>query len=366
MPTISNCLQAPTRAPAISEVRPHTEQANLRKDHSLNNKNSTEQSELCQFILDRRKDTMMTSFQQQLKVNKVLYSEEKEVKEEKDLYSQQEEEEREVGEDEDEDVNNENEDDEGSAPITSHVNASEEDFDDDADAAEEDDDKEEDEEEDEEVNSANEDDESSDLITSHVYDSEEDFDDSESDSETVIHPFWFSYEEPDHIKAIFKCYSEELQIAHPDNNDRTCQDSQFFVGSVKRTKVRNNGDFTTMDEVRVYRQSPKPPGCPLPLDRKYHLLTSWNDDGLPKSVTCLNKQMKAFWSKRALDVSYLFYLPVQSKNDEGIFIVKTEETTVCYSGGPCFRKTPCYEPYLSDFKTETYFQQHLPFNLENF
>lgn len=346
MPSISNCLQGPTSVSAISEVQSHTEQENLRKAHSLNNTNSSKQSRLCQLFLDQRKDTIMTLFQQELKVNKVLFSEEeKQVEEEKDLHSQQEEQKRDEKEPEDEDDD---------------TKADEED------GGDEDEDEDEVNDEDEEANDEDEnEDESSNSITSQFYDSEdEDFE--SSDSETEIHPpFWFSHEDPDHIKAIFKCYSEELQIDSSNNNHRMCRDSQFFVGSVKRTKVRNIGDFTTMDEVRVYKQSPKPPGCPLPLDRKYHLLTSWNDDGLPKSVTCLNTQMKDFWSKRALDASYLFYLPVQSKIDEGIFTVKTEETTVCYSGGPCFRKTPCYEPYLSDFKTETYFQHHLPINLDN-
>jgi hypothetical protein len=346
MPSISNCLRQ-TSVSAISE------------DHSLNNKNLTEQSGLYQFIVDPRKDTMMTIFQQEFNINKILDSDEEEGEEEKDLYSDEEKE-----EEEEKDPQQKMEEREGEEK---------EDYDDDDDV---DTDEDGEDDGDEEIVSPyysdedgeDDDDESSITITSHVYDSEdENFDDSESDSEMATHPpFWFSHEDPDHIKAIFKCYSEELQIDSTDNNDRRRQHHQLFVGSVKRTKVRNNGDFTTMDEVRVYRQSPKPPGCPLPLDRKYHLLTSWNNDGLPRSVTSLNTQMIAFWSKRALDVSYLFYLPVQSKNEEGIFTVKNEETTVCYSGGPCFRKTPCYEPYLSDLRTESYFQHHLPIDLDKF
>jgi len=181
--------------------------------------------------------------------------------------------------------------------------------------------------------------------------------------EQVIPPFWFAHEDDDHIKAIFNLYSKHIKIEEIPVESNNGRSPQLFVGSVKRTALRNCGDFMTLDEVRVYKKLAIPPGVPLPIEQKILLLTSWNEEGLPWQISSATLSMKTFWSQRAVEVSYLIRFPSRSQRDEDDFVVAQADLEVTYSQN-CGTKL-CYEPYLTDFKNDSYFLENLPYQLEN-
>jgi len=186
------------------------------------------------------------------------------------------------------------------------------------------------------------------LDLSEEYESEEEEEEEDDNEDCAQRPFWFSHEDSDHIRAILECYTKELSADLNNDTRRKNSSKSLFIGAVKRAEVRNKGDFMTLDEVRIYTRVALPDGCPLPFAKQVHLLTSWNDEGLPKSFSHLDSTMKAFWAGRIQSVSFLYYFPVRS-TDDALFLVNQEDLCVCYQSRSSH--TPCYEPFLADFRT---------------
>jgi hypothetical protein len=88
-----------------------------------------------------------------------------------------------------------------------------------------------------------------------------------------------------------------------------------FIGRVRRQAVCNEGNFSTLDTVEVYRLPMAPPNSAMPVERYVVLLTGWDpDDGVPCSLfTVRDQTMRAFWEQRlaaSVGPSYLYAMPL--------------------------------------------------------
>lgn len=105
--------------------------------------------------------------------------------------------------------------------------------------------------------------------------------------ETV--PFWFSHEDPTHVKEIIKTYSELLRLNHerPKNSRAPPQ----FIGRIARRPELFDKDqhlFETLDLISVYELKCVCEGRTMPLVVQHKLRTRWNtDEGLPSSTIVL-------------------------------------------------------------------------------
>jgi len=148
------------------------------------------------------------------------------------------------------------------------------------------------------------------------YDDNLDQDDNNSQSATddkqpTELPFWYTNEDSAHIEAIFKKYLERL-VPQTEYLSRSVQP---FIGRIARQVSASSTSFVfqTLDEVELCNnQRLVTPNSPLPLIRTIHVVTSWDQDGIPTDFFILDSpEILNYWEQNLADVpcSYLYCLP---------------------------------------------------------
>eukprot|EP00163_Fabomonas_tropica_P021363 TRINITY_DN37406_c0_g1_i1.p1 TRINITY_DN37406_c0_g1~~TRINITY_DN37406_c0_g1_i1.p1 ORF type:complete len:481 (-),score=85.10 TRINITY_DN37406_c0_g1_i1:119-1561(-) len=152
----------------------------------------------------------------------------------------------------------------------------------------------------------------------------------QGDTEVPV-PFWFGHEEPEHVRSIIAQYELQLKDDITDPTVHRVRAPRSFVGRVKRTPVSAGNTFTTVDEVQVHLRSSLSPSKKLPTHRMIHVLTSWDEDGIPTRVFKLADKAKEFWMGKldpAVQPSYLYTLPVLFTESEQRFCVSPDDRDV--------------------------------------
>eukprot|EP01102_Stenamoeba_stenopodia_P007138 TRINITY_DN198_c0_g2_i1.p1 TRINITY_DN198_c0_g2~~TRINITY_DN198_c0_g2_i1.p1 ORF type:complete len:268 (+),score=54.92 TRINITY_DN198_c0_g2_i1:275-1078(+) len=137
-------------------------------------------------------------------------------------------------------------------------------------------------------------------------------DESEEEDEVQEPPFWFSFEEPEHVKEIISEYSKYLKM--DAEAETRVRQGKPFIGCIKRTFVKSQDSkaFRTLDRIYICRREDVAPGKTLPLERKVYVVTKWDvEDGLPlKFVRCASPKKRNLWkSKRLPHTSFLYCMP---------------------------------------------------------
>jgi len=157
----------------------------------------------------------------------------------------------------------------------------------------------------------------------------------ELQEEEVKTPFWFSNEEPAHIKQIIELYASKLNISL--ERKRFSRAPMSFVGRIKRNKVRGGNQFTSLDEVQIYQRDMLPiPTAVMKLVETVYFITSWeSEDGVPINFCKINTaRYKSFWQERVVKdavISYLYCMPVFESETQYEYEVTQFEHDVSYS-----------------------------------
>jgi hypothetical protein len=167
-------------------------------------------------------------------------------------------------------------------------------------------------------------------------------------------PFWFTHEEPDQIRTIFKSYALTLDL---EKQRKACIRSPApFIGRIKRTPIKpaesdTDKEFKTLDKVEIYLRELYPLGTMLPLSRVAWVLTSWDDDGIPTNCSELSKSAKKSVQKRAQGAlsSTLYCAPVFRTKDEYEFSVSSQEHSLMYTSSSSTNASICrISPFLPE------------------
>jgi len=147
-----------------------------------------------------------------------------------------------------------------------------------------------------------------DLVSVGSNEGEEDEEDEPLNPITHKPPFWYSNEDPQHIEEIVKTYQETLIQADEYKN----RSHQPFVARVRRCNATTGDVFQTYDVVLICNNQRLPdPASPIPEIHEVHLLTSWDEDGIPFKFFILGDDQIRFWERKLEDVepSYLRCVP---------------------------------------------------------
>lgn len=159
-------------------------------------------------------------------------------------------------------------------------------------------------------------------------------DDSEEEEEEEIlkPPFWFSFEDPEHVKEIICAYSKYLKMEA--EAEARIRQGKPYIGCIKRTFVKSKDStaFRTLDRIYICRREDVMPGKTLPLEKKVYVITKWDvDDGLPlKFVRCATVKKRNSWkSKRLPYTSFLYCMPKllakASSEDKKLLYLPTDD-----------------------------------------
>jgi hypothetical protein len=139
-------------------------------------------------------------------------------------------------------------------------------------------------------------------------------------------PFWFGFEDNEHIAKILKIYSDNLRVNadRPKNSRQPIQ----FVGRVERYPVSSDDKtFWTVDKVYIYQHVARYWGQIMPLVRTVTLKTQWHLlDGVPIKQTILDQEPQLY--NNTQKPSQLYSFPVFNNCDLG------KEAIFEYNHGP--------------------------------
>eukprot|EP01130_Rhizamoeba_saxonica_P018023 TRINITY_DN8915_c0_g1_i1.p1 TRINITY_DN8915_c0_g1~~TRINITY_DN8915_c0_g1_i1.p1 ORF type:complete len:226 (-),score=40.08 TRINITY_DN8915_c0_g1_i1:570-1247(-) len=164
---------------------------------------------------------------------------------------------------------------------------------------------------------------------------------------TIINtiPFWFGYEDVDHLRLICAKLYDFLKLKSSK--------FKFFIGRMNRQPVMNESDlFTTYDIVDIYK---KDPNCPLGGSMCYvstsELLITWdNDTGLPLRICDISqsRNMQDFWSDKVVKQLQCFIhcMPSWLFRNECKYFSSKNDKVVGYSDEPFH-----FARYFDDFYT---------------
>lgn len=176
--------------------------------------------------------------------------------------------------------------------------------------------------------------------------------------EKIETPFWFGNEDRCQIKSIIGSYCSFLKV--DEDRKKRIREPEPFVGRVKRVVVYDDeGEFTTMDKVEIFKRSKVPPGTVMPLVKSSCVLTNWStEDGVPTQFYLLDKkEMQDLWEDRAVpgaSVSFLLCMPdFDSPWKEYDYSVSHEVQEVTHSP----RSTKCEETMYAKYIPEDLVRQ---------
>jgi len=157
-------------------------------------------------------------------------------------------------------------------------------------------------------------------------------------------PFWYAAEDAGHIAKIVEEYCRELKESDPNRTAMTdCRRLPTFIGRVRRIPVFDNNSldddaFTTLDKIEFFRRDIRPCGLYTTFMESRHVVTSWNDDGMPDNIIILkNKNQVQEWRLKSITqfpISFIYCLPVWESKTAFQYSVEKEKHEVGYANQP--------------------------------